>query len=339
MEISKERQYWIDAIRSFACLCVITTHAPNPSNTLGVMFVPFYNLLVIGGASLLFFMISGALILYRPQQFVPFMKKRLSRIAFPMFFWSVVMLIIRCIQGISEWSVLPFRVFSIPFVPQVGTFWFIYEIMGIYLLTPVLSTWLAHTSRRELQIYLGIWAITLMFGYFGDNNEIIISLLNSKQGYLYHFYGYLGFAVLGYYLRKYAFEKTFFTWRFVAAPLIVFLLIIGVYVSNLVDHEVLQNRLTFLNASLGVAYFLLLKKIPLSRLMKKIVFTFAQYSFGIYLIHILVIHFIVWPILPIGILNNVVYIPLVTMLTAAISMGIVALIGKFVPGSKYIVGI
>lgn len=32
----KKREYWIDAVRSFACLCVITTHAPIPNGSEGV---------------------------------------------------------------------------------------------------------------------------------------------------------------------------------------------------------------------------------------------------------------------------------------------------------------
>ena len=58
----KNREYWIDAVRSFACLCVITTHAPIPNGSDGQSFISPFNYYAMGGASILFFMISGFVI-------------------------------------------------------------------------------------------------------------------------------------------------------------------------------------------------------------------------------------------------------------------------------------
>ena len=69
MESLKKREYWIDAVRSFACICVLMTHSPIPSTVEGRTFIPIYNFVAVGGASILFFMISGALVLYRRQEF------------------------------------------------------------------------------------------------------------------------------------------------------------------------------------------------------------------------------------------------------------------------------
>ena len=68
---------WIDAVRSFARLCVIMTHAAMPNGSDGQYMVAIYNYLTIGGASILFFMISGALILNKERDTIPFMKKEL----------------------------------------------------------------------------------------------------------------------------------------------------------------------------------------------------------------------------------------------------------------------
>lgn len=45
----REREFWIDAIRSFACVCVLMTHAPIPSTIAGRFVIPVYNFVAVGG--------------------------------------------------------------------------------------------------------------------------------------------------------------------------------------------------------------------------------------------------------------------------------------------------
>jgi surface polysaccharide O-acyltransferase-like enzyme len=113
-EIDNNRLYWIDAIRSFACLCVITVHAAVPGGTKGQYMIGPINYFTASGASILFFMISGALVLYRPKPFVPFIKQRLLRIFLPMAVWSIVGLLIYCFEGKMLWSELPKKILLIP---------------------------------------------------------------------------------------------------------------------------------------------------------------------------------------------------------------------------------
>ena len=332
----KEREFWIDAVRSFACICVVATHAPIPSTESGRIFVPFFNFLAVGGASILFFMISGALIFYRQQEFVPFMKKRISRVVFPMVFWTIVIKILECVSGRDDWSQFGQKIMMIPFYPQVGTFWFIYVIFGIYLLTPMISTWLAHTTRREVEWVLGIWGFTLTLRYFGGDKSSHI--VDFHDGYLYYFFGYMGFALLGYYLRKYFLRDTPLNWRYFLVPMIVVAVSFSVY--PFVEHSMMQNHGTLHMAILAASYFLIIKKLPLSTLMRNIVYTFAQYSFGIYLVHNHIIKlYVVWPLLRGCGWGHLVEIPLITAMTVSLSFLLVWLISKIVPGSKYIVGV
>lgn len=336
MVLLKDRQYWIDAIRSFACICVLMTHSPIPSTVEGRIFIPVYNFCAVGGASILFFMISGALVLYKRQKFFVFIKKRISRIVLPMVIWTIISLIVACLEGKMEWGKMLENICMIPFAPQVGTYWFIYVIFGIYLLTPIISTWLANTERREVEVMLLLWGCTLLFPFV--QSDIVQRMIAFAGGYFYYFYGYLGFAILGYYLRRYVtFEKC--SWRLIVAPFIVIVCVMAIYPTNIIPHSVLQNRLAFPAVLLAISYFLLLKHVPMSHLVKKIVYQFAQHSFGIYLVHILVMRSVLWPILEPMQINHAIAIPLITLLTAIISFAIVWGIGKVVPFSKYIVGV
>ena len=120
--MDNNREYWIDAVRSFACLCVIATHAAIPNGSDGQYMVAVYNYLAVGGASILFFMISGALILNKERDTIPFMKKRVTRIVFPMIFWSLFFIGVKYLQGNFTSQEAVGKVLRIPFGPQIGVY-------------------------------------------------------------------------------------------------------------------------------------------------------------------------------------------------------------------------
>lgn len=333
----KNREYWIDAVRSFACLCVITTHAPIPNNSSDQFVIAITNYFSVAGASILFFMISGALILYREQPVIPFMKKRVSRIFFPMVIWSIISLLVAYSYGDIPISELGGKVLMIPFYPQVGTYWFIYVIFGIYLITPILSVWLNKCKKKDIEIYLGIWGITLLLPYILLMDKDFNSIVGLTSGYLYSFYGFLGFAVLGFYLRRYVNIKK-------VTPIHILALIIAVslpaflYMIKIIPHDVIQNRMSINIVFLSVCYFVVIKHIKFSKKYCSLFYNFAQHSFGIYLVHYLVMKRIIWPILEVYQMSYFIQIPLVVFSTAFISYLIVHLVSKL-PYSKYIVGL
>ena len=332
MKTDPTRLYWIDAIRSFACLCVITTHAPLVGLEQGYMVKSVYNYFSVAGASILFFMISGALVLYKPKPAVPFLKKRLSRIVFPMVFWSVITLLVGVMYHDISWKDFLHRVICIPIGPQVGTYWFIYVIFGIYLVTPIFATWLERCSKKDLELYLIIWSITLLLPYF----EPMKVMVDFSHGYLYYFYGFLWFAVMGYYIRRYVNIPKFKWWHY---AIILFLIVLpGLLYLTPIPHDMIQNRMALNVVALCVCYFVVLKHVHYSEKTKLVLYNFAQHSFGIYLVHSLVIEKIIWPVMEIADLHYVIQVPLTTILAAAVSYLIVRLF-SFLPYSKYLVGV
>ena len=174
--IGTDREYWIDAVRSFACLCVITTHAPMPNGSDGSSFIAIFNYFSVAGASILFFMISGALVLYKEKEVLPFLKKRVSRIALPMFIWSVISLVLRNLMGEFPTEELFEKICWIPIWAQkmLGIYWFIYAIFGIYLVTPILAMWLNRSKERDILLYLGLWTITL---FLGSSDKCVVFIM------------------------------------------------------------------------------------------------------------------------------------------------------------------
>jgi surface polysaccharide O-acyltransferase-like enzyme len=149
------RNYTLDGLRILACLMVVTMHAPLPGSESDGLFLSTLSYLTAPGIGL-FFMISGALLLPVKTDTRTFLRRRFSKIAIPAFVWSVLFLGITALTTNESfsWKAL----FSIPFSAQGNpTFWFLYTLMGLYLLAPVLSHWLNTASRRELDFYLLLW--------------------------------------------------------------------------------------------------------------------------------------------------------------------------------------
>ncbi len=333
---TENRQYWIDAVRSFACLCVICTHAPIPGGTHGTNFIAPFNYFSVAGASILFFMISGSLVLYKPKPVLPFLKKRLSRIVFPMVFWTIVSLLVATSLGELTWHDFWHHVIMIPVAPQEGTYWFIYVIFGIYLVTPILATWLVNCSKKDLRFYLGIWAVTLLLPYLNLLNPEFTTSINFNNGYLYSFYGFLWFAVMGYYIRRYVNIQKYRWWHYLIFVILVILPAI-LYLTP-IPHNVIQDRMTINMVALCICYYVIIKHMSISPRWEKIFYNFAQHSFGIYLVHILVMRRILWPLLEPYNIHYLIQIPLVVAATAFCSYMTVHLFSKL-PGSKYIVGL
>ena len=327
----KDRLYWIDAVRSFACLCGICTQGR------GMPLIAVSNYLSVGGASILFFMISGALILNKEKKLFPFIKTRLLRIFLPCVIWSIICLIIKLVQVEIDFNHFWIKVMFIPFGPQVSTYWFIYVIFGIYLLTPILSSWLAKCSKRDVEQYLIIWSVILFLPYLCLIDNRFKVLITSYAGYLYYFYGFSGFAVLGYYLRNFVSIERF-QLKHIIVFLAVFILPFLLYRIPDIPHSIIQNRMSINVVLLACCYFLLIKHIKLPAKLNIAVYNFAQHSFGIYLVHILVMRDFLWPILQGYNIHYAIQIPLITVLTAVLSYIIVHIISKL-PYSKYIIGL
>ncbi len=334
--MEKEREYWIDAVRSFACLCVITTHSPIPDGTSGLYVLPFSNYYAMSGGSILFFMISGALVLYKEKPIAPFLKRRFSRILLPTLIWTIVSMVVAySLNPYEKWEFFH-NIVSIPYSPY-NTYWFIYVVLGIYLIAHPLQVWLARCSEREVRFYLLLWAATLLVPYLQLIDARFAALLRVDGGYLYYTYGYLGYALLGYYLRRYV-SIDEISWKHIAIFSVVVILPWCLYLVRTIPHDVIQSRLTINAALLAMCYFVAIKRIRFSERWKKVCYNFANHSFGIYLVHVLIMRKLLWPLIEPLNLHYAVQIPLVVVLTATLSYFVVHLMSKL-PYSRYVVGL
>ncbi len=294
---------WLDAVRVLACLLVIVIHSPLIRNGQGSFWLSAFNYLAspcIG----LFFMISGATLLPIRVSTRLFLRSRFGRIVPPLVTWSILYLGVAVLYAETSPGNALAAALRIP-LAAVGNdaFWFLYSLLGLYLFLPFLSPWIAGATPAMLRLYLGAWVLALGVPYADALLPGVSQALATPDGLLANFQGYAGYAVAGFYLRKYPPDHATslltprraipFTLVSVVIPVLFYL---GVFRG--LENRVLYGYLTANVALLAVGLFCIMQrgaphlvqwKTPLQQV--------GGDTFGIYLVHLMILRRVVQPII------------------------------------------
>lgn len=327
----KERIYALDWLRVLACMMVIFMHAPLPadeSNSLFLLANSYFTAPCIG----LFFMVSGALLLPVKMSTQVFLRKRFLKVCIPTFIWSIFYLLLSwdSTEGFVQ------HVLSIPFSAQgTGVLWFMYTLMGLYLLAPILSKWLESTSKKELEFYLFLWLVTLCYpllkGYFQIND--------SNTGIFYYFSGYIGYFLCGYYVNRF--------YQNIRIKYLLFPVLLSLIAP--VVCKVLQWKVDFYQVFWYLSIFVFIQCLIWFVLIRKRLTgggnnlnkkaeNISNLSFGVYLVHIFFMRSIIWKwdwILSIQ--NYIIQTLIVFILTFIFSIVFCYLV-SLLPFGDYIIG-
>ena len=252
-----------------------------------------------------------------------FFRRRAVRILIPFIIWTTVYAFV---WGAPAEN---FRNLLLNFNYSAGHLWFVYMLIGIYLLMPILSPWAEKVEKKELQIYLGIWAFTTMiplirdwaaggsvsviYGPSGLPRQALFPLWGEASwnayGTFYYFSGFIGYLLLGLYFRKFvgeiSWKKTLFISipSFLAGFAVSFAGFIrrvmetsdGIFPTGGLVEKAVWWETTWCNDTIGVAlmavaWILMFKKIKSEGCFyQKILLPVSKASYGIYLIHLLIL--------------------------------------------------
>lgn len=331
----KERIYNFDIMRIVACVMIICMHAPIPSEHANPLFLNATGYFMAPGLCI-FFMLSGALVLPVKTDTFTFLKKRLGKVVTPTLSFTALYMVLEYLNG-SDFNLIH-RICSIPFSNQGhGILWFMYTLIGLYFISPILSRWLDFVSKRELEFYLMLWGVTLCFPLL----SMFVETNLSNTGMLFYFSGYVGYFVLGHYLSKYP----------DALPLKVITLPTVIAVVAPVAFKVLHIKVDFYSVFwylsifvtiLTVAMFKLLifksLKLKNGTIVERIITTTSGLSFGIYLVHIAIMRNWLWKQeWIINIPNYYVQYLAIVLLTFIMSF-IITYVISYLPFGNYIIG-
>jgi surface polysaccharide O-acyltransferase-like enzyme len=294
----------------------------------------------------LFVMLSGALLLQPQKANEPirvFLKKRLSRIGIAFVFWSIVYFAWDYFINHTSLSVNSV-IQSLLNGGAYKQFWFIYLIMGLYLITPILRAVVANADRKILRYLIVLWFIGVA----------LIPLFHLISGFevdsnLFVFGGFIGYFVLGAYLMGARVET-----KTVKRLLIVgiILTVAATYLMNFVFQSMGQYYyFTYITSATvimsTVALYMLLGKYPkdwpknshpkIKQLSKAI----SENTLPIFFFHVIIIEALNQGLLGFRIslleITPAIEIPLVTVVTLFLTLGLVLLFKK-IPVLKTLIG-
>lgn len=330
--INSPREIWIDWLRVIACFMVFVVHSTEPFYlggegslilTKGDAFWSSFFDTFVRSCVPLFIIASSYLQFPIHYSTGEFFKRRALRILVPFAIWTVVY---ACVWGEPAEN---FKNLLLNFNYSSGHLWFVYMLIGVYLLMPLLSPWAEKVGKKELQAYLGIWlfttliplfrdwfsgfSTTVIYGPSGLPRQALFPLWGEASwnayGTFYYMSGFIGYLLLGLYFRRFVGELS---WKktlaisipcYLAGFAVAFIGFLGrVYetadgtfpVGGLVEKAVWWET-TWINDTIGVAlmaiaWILIIRKIKCEgRFYKNVLLPVSKASYGIYLMHLLLL--------------------------------------------------
>lgn len=269
----------------------------------------------------LFVMASAYLLFPTTKTFGEFLPRRLLKIGLPFLVWCGIY---TAAYG-GEWGRV---LFNFPLATG-GHLWFVPMLFGLYLLMPLMSPWAGKASEKELRTVILVWLATTLIPFaralyaalygngwghlFGEANFDNIPFIWGECGWnqfgtFQYVSGFVGYMLMGLYFRKFASTWTIRDLVHKALPAAILgaaIVIAGfgnkiicahAYPLNASYSWAVELETSIEYCSLGVvalafAWFSLICNICTGEgfFYQRVIRPLAEASFGIYLIHILLL--------------------------------------------------
>ena len=327
----KDREVWVDWMRVVACLMVMTVHSTEPfyiggegARILTAMDARWVSMsdTFVRAYVPLFVVVSSYLQFPLHYSTGEFLRRRMLRVVVPFAVWTLVYALYWGHAGENLSSLL------LNFNYAAGHLWFVYMLVGLYLLMPMLSPWAERVGKRELQFYLLLCLLTSLLPFLrawaGGNPPVIYGPTGipnparyplwgeaswNPYGLFYYFSGFVGYMLLGLYLRRFVGPLSWRRTLAIALPawLVGFAICYlgflwaveadaqGVYPVEGPMGMVVAWETTWINDTLSVAlmtigWVLVFRKITSQgSFFRRILLPVSRASYGMYLCHMIVL--------------------------------------------------
>ena len=321
----RENIGWIDLLRVIACFLVVFSHCCDPfvaqfdADRESFLTGVFCGSLVRPCVPL-FVMMTGVLLFPVNDTLSSFYKKRIGRIIPPLIFWSIALPLLFFIyltyvnpgtanpaiasEHTLQATLTKFFTFLFNFNYDTTPLWYLYMLIGLYLVMPIVSVWMQQASKKDMQLVLLVWGAALLIpyiemaapllGYAGNyGNFGIWGVCDwNDYGMFYYFSGVVGYLVLAHYLMKYPLQWSWKKMLFITVPMFV----VG-YLITSVGYVLTQAKfpgnyayleIVWYFAGINVfmmtfAFFVIVQKLQIRS--RRWLSALASLTFGIYLCH------------------------------------------------------
>ena len=224
-----DRVVWVDWMRVLACFMVMVVHSTEPfylggngslvASASDARWAALFDSLVRSCVPL--FLVASSYLQF-PLRYTAaeFFKRRVVRILVPFAIWTLFYAF--------YWGepVSNLKDLLLNFNSAAGHLWFVYMILGIYLIMPLLSPWAEKVGKKELGIYLAVWLFTTLIPFIRDwassgplafaegpggmLRQAYFPLWGeaawNAYGSFYYISGMVGYLLLGLWMRKFGNE-------------------------------------------------------------------------------------------------------------------------------------
>ncbi|MBR2609175.1 MAG: acyltransferase family protein [Bacteroidales bacterium] len=330
--MNSHRIVWVDWMRVAACFMVMIVHSTEPFYLGGdgsliltqadAFWSSFFD--CFARASVPLFVVASSYLQF-PLHYPAgeFCRRRAVRVLVPFAIWT---LIYACVWGTPADNL---KSLLLNFNYSAGHLWFVYMLIGVYFLMPLLSPWAEKVGKKELQVYLAIWLFTttiplirdymssdplsITYGPTGIPRQALYPLWGEASwngyGLFYYLSGFIGYLLLGLYFRRFVGKLSWKKTLAVALPcwLAGFAIAFGGFLRRVYEtcggvfpaeglvNDAVYWETTWCNDTLGVAlmtigWILLFRKITGSgTFYEKVLLPVSKASYGVYLSHILIL--------------------------------------------------
>lgn len=220
----KERIAFADWLRVVACFLVMLVHASENfygadssglagnvsmlANESNRFWVAFYDG-ALGRISVPLFMIISAFLLVPMKEgttMTGFYKRRFKRILPPFILFLLLYTFLPLAWGGMTWeqSMADLKLIPFNFPSMAGHLWFMYPLISIYLIIPVVSPWLEKASAKDERTFIWLFVLSTFLPFIHRflYEEVWGECFWNGFSMLWYCSGYLGYLVLAHYIRK-----------------------------------------------------------------------------------------------------------------------------------------
>ena len=293
-----------------------------------------------------FLMLSGATLLVKEYKLGEFYKRRFARVLIPFLFWMVVYWVYRWAM-LKAWQQphepLAILTWAVKLFLKEGIskhFWYVYMIVFIYLFVPFLGKGLRKLNLSALSNILLLWVV-LTFAF----KSVPLNMYGWSEGFgskLLGYFLYIGYLVLGYYLAQIPVSSQKIRFPVVVIYLLtVIVSAVTTYFFSQKAHRIDLSMYSYLSVNTiiqSIAFFMSIKDNEVkNRYLSFVQSTISSYSYGIYLVHIMIIGILFQNGIYWNLTNPLFSLPLLAIGVLVCSFMIIFVLRK-IPGGKYISG-
>lgn len=295
----RKRKTYLDILKILACIAVIVMHlcVTKNGNLLNWSIFKIFN--TVGNFAVpIFVMVSGALLLDKNKKidYKDIYLKYIPRLLISLIIINVIIYLTNnIIDHTFSFKGLFLSVVNVFLVKTPVPYWYIFMLIGLYAITPMLKSWINNTEEKNIKYFLILFIVYKIiihtfvsipglniiskFSLFCSSIDIPIS-------------GYFGYYIFGYYLNQLDLSKikSCYSWLSLFSVTIITCCLELLF--SLVFHEY-TNAYTIFSEVFSINIFLIATmlfiscKITFKSDNNKIIKNIASKTYGIYLFHVL----------------------------------------------------